>query len=789
VLTLIDTITINAVSWTDKLESGATLILDKSVNLDSGKVTLKHTTKPTPFTQFDDVIITIGSVTHTVIVQADKITQISQDIYTHEITLVELTGLLVKYIMADRFFSTKTDGTLYTYEEIVEILQDTVPFGKTNVWNVSSATLSALDIDAPEKKYENTNLLAALTEIFRGAKFVPRLIRIGATNWLSHDKYNSKNNEITLSDLIGWSKEFDANNYATSVRSKVKNAVYDGDLVTAATWFPSESSSVTPRSSTGTYSDAKAQYQFDNSIRRIIIAKITNLNVLTVGIVTADISAYVVSKENWDGLPLGSRVATTLYGEIAQRNTLYYTVDGTIVENMGTEYKESASITHDAMEMVINSWLDNHATYNVSQYDSAQNIEDYAVQYFYQPYVDMDITAERWDNDISKRSTILSNQKDTIIDLGRYASILNDTVNQLANGNYVIQRALTDYTDRFELGDYTSDNYIVIKAGYEYYPSHIIETVELAKDFVTLDGYQMVDRKVRPYAISRSNVKSNFVYTEYIELSSTNRTNTGSLTTQGLKTLLNAFDFLAADDMPIYNAQYFSVSSNQGSSAINMSAIGIGVDGLRFTCNFTNPKLAGNQLASDGYNTVIVPIRYTNENGYMGSASIEFIHDVTITGDDYPLSAYASTTLLEINNKVYYLGTNDILGLTAELLWATDEPDVIHVAPRLSYNNSLVKLLAIAPSISVFKCGATTRYDIYDTVAKETTGSSTAFTINKTTGYFELDSALSTALIGKTWAVGNTTTGELYFTVNYDGTDRHKIYFNNLIEKTDTTIL
>jgi hypothetical protein len=780
------------------IEIGVVVTLDGTEQFDNGQIVIKHSTREAPYTEADDVILTVDGFPYELMIQADRVQEITSTLFNHTITLTEFSAKMVKYYIQDKFFTFNSSGDLWTHKEVANIIYDIVPFQKQQFASIVTGTLDALDTPMPQKKFEGLNLWQIYVDLFRGIKAVPRLNRL---NQLSHTYYNALNNPITLSNLTGWQKDVDFNNYATTIVSDVRNATYDGngDLVAGGTWWPSETQGSTPRSTGGNYSDDTAQYQLSFNSRAVIISRITNLLLTGSRTITADISEYVVSKEEWDGLPLGGNVLATLYTERAQRNTLYFDIDGnTVASNMADSFKDNTGVSHTTIEMVIKTWLFNDLTYSLTDY-TANNIRTLEMQFFYIISDNVAMSAEKWDNSVTKQSQIYSGQKDTVIDIGRMGGVMNDIANRMSNGVWVIRQRHYAQDELLELNDYTSDGYKIIKAQHEFYPNHIDSTYELAKDWVTIDGYTITYRSTDPYSIGRDNVESNHRYIDYLEFSTTSRTKTGALTSQGERTVLNYLNYDLADDLPVYKAQYTSSDSNQGSDKINMDSNGMASTGaqggMHFTTGFREPKNAGYRQTSesDGVTTIYKneAVRYTAQDGSMERATIEFCHDITVSPTSYPLGAASANDLIELNNFYYALQPNEILGLNYELLPCTDEPDSIVVTSEFSKKNNLVRLVDVAPTLFLHVCLPTTKYTIYDTVVKDSQSiHSVPPLVNKSLGFIDTTSISGTATA--TWAISwqdtstSPATNRLIMAVNYDGTSRQVIYINNLKERSTT---
>ena len=756
------------------------IVDDKTEALDSGTMVCKHLSREDEFIEGDEITITIDSEVFYRIVETDNVITIADGIYNHELTLVEETAKLTKYVGADRFLTVDSNGAKLTYNQHLELLRQTVPLQGDRPFTVPASTISLLDKQASTKKYENPTLLDNLTELFRGVNAVPRLLRSGD---LSFDLYNERNNPITLGQLTGQRRQNDLSNFALNVRSKAKNLIFEGGTVTSGTWFPSETEGITPRSSTSKYDDSTAQWQINRGIRKVIDGTLMDLEIEfpagsgTFINIDLDITSQIVSQEEWEGLPIGTGTA----GEGAtQNNTIYHKIGGETINNIGDKFEE-VGIDPTIIELLIKEALFNDPTYSASNY-SATTISGLKLRIFFQPYFDADLTSRKYEG-VSKRSYMLSNQKDKIVDLRRYANILMSTANQLANGNWVVKKTHDTIADCFELGDYTADNFQIIKRKLIVFQNKINAVYELSKNFRNLDAQVSVQNTVDPYTIINDDVESNFVWTEYIELSDTQKIPSGVMGFDGLRALMNGLSFQSIYDNPIYHAEFYSVDADGLSSGEKLSipALSIGTDdGIRTFMEFNSPNLAGNQLIT-GTPKELNPILYTDTGGGMVSAQVNFTVATNVNDPNLlpVITTPQASGLIETPTINFYLQPNERFGLTVEQQFLNTEKYILYRG--FAENNSLVKELALAPSIKVYYTNDNDEvYDIYDTTIKPSSVKLGSPTIDPFTGIIDVSAFIGTAT--HNWCLADESNEEVYLAVNYDGTSTQVVYINLLDE-------
>jgi len=783
-VTLADTLTDLDISLHP--ESPISLTFDKTETLESGVLVCKHLTREDSFIEGDTVTIVIDAETFYFIIETDDVNEVAKDIFNHSVTIVEVTAKLTKYVGADRYFTLASQD----YIDHLEIIRETVPLNGNPAFNIPTATDTFLSTNASEKKYEGIHLYSNLIELFRSKNAVPRLLNNGD---LTYNLYNEVNNPITLADLKGNRKSKNFTNYALAVRSKAKNISHTA--VQGAIWYPSSTEGVTPRSTSNKYSDDNAIWTLPESVKNLFVATIVDYETSAVGpaggvTIDLDISEYVISKDEWDGLIVGDATITALVvGELAQRKTIYYNIGDNILNNIGSETSPAIGLDYTVSRALITSALID-AGYEFLDYKSI-DIQDIKLKLFYTPYFDADMTSEK-ESGVEKRSTVLTNQKDRLLDIQRYSNVLKGTINRMANDEWSITKKHDSLSDRFELGDYTADNYQIIRSTFEIYPNKVDAIYELSKNFINLDAQQSISNQPRPYTISRETIKTAFVFTEYIELSNTLKTETSSITQTGINRLLNVLDYDVADDKPIYNSEYESDDSPLGANErYSSSAIAIATsDGIRIFTGFNSPNVAGTQLIADpnwiGAGKKLNQLIYTDNGGLMESAQYNFVNESTIVANDHPLVTEQTTNLMLVTPTINFnLQPNEIFRYTHELLTAVDDTFLIY-EPFLAHNSFVTEIDGVVPTLTCFISEADTFYNIYDTHVKNSIGTTS---YSSSSALRKLDVTSDALTSTRTWAIADSTTGELYCAVNQSATDNSVVRWNFLNERTSKTDL
>jgi hypothetical protein len=760
-------------------------ILDGTEEFNFGKLIITNSTQRTPYPDYEDVEVEINTVnTYEAIIQQDFVTRIAPDIYKHEITLAEVVIKLSQYIMADRYYTT-IDGAVITYEDQLNNILLTHNFGKTSPFTIHADTQTLLDVTATEKEYSGGDLLTTLTDMFRAVNAIPTL---SLNNVIGHELIgDGTGNLITISNIIGESITSDIADYGMAVHSKVTNATYEGgSIVDGGTYFPAKGYGITPRSSETKWQDADAEYLLDSGIRRVVSARIRNLDSQTLGVITAEVGVWIVPQEEWNDLTI-ERTRNTMIQSKHKNNTLYYAEGDNIIKNMGVGYQNNVvtPLTDTAMEGLIRSYW--YSLYTTDAEYKSQNIKDYEIEFYYRAQRDMDVRTERHNIDrVVKNATLINNQKDSKLELQRYGNALKSQINRIGNDSYEVTlryKEASPFTFH-KINDYTSEGYKIVKAQFIARELSIDVIYKLVKNASILNPFTAVNRSISPFTVTKRNILSCFVYNEYFEISTVNRANSGLLTTLGRKSLLNALKWNATYDTPVYNSQF--VSSSSGSNRLDMSATGIPLgQSMVFNAQFLEPKIAGYQLATDAIGQKLTPVAYTDSYGQVGTFTMKWFNSLVATANTHPIGAFNANVLIDSKTYSVNLNPNEKLGLSFHSHCITNNSNII-IGDYFVENNSLIRQLGVQQGVSLKRYAGTVKYNVYDKYAKSGSTGTGSFIV--ATDYASI--AISSVSAGETWVICETASpNRLYLAVNYDGTDYTTLYFNDLEDRPNTETL
>ena len=270
------------------------------------------------------------------LVQADNPVKLNATDYEHNLTLVENIAFFDEIFTADRSF--KILGQ--TLEDILTAYKRELEAYHNILITWTTIPQAVLDETIPFKEFSGLNFSSILLSLFRKLWAVPKVNRVG-NNWDIYPQYISNKNSLITSDSI--SETYQQNNvdYATKIKSQLKNAVNEQ---TESKWFPSENGYILPRSSSLEIITSNLRYTLDSKIIAITkaIAVGVKYNALNndTGItdtlyLDVDITTLVVQEEAYDLLPITTSISSGIIDQTENnKNHIRYKVGQPYITNL-----------------------------------------------------------------------------------------------------------------------------------------------------------------------------------------------------------------------------------------------------------------------------------------------------------------------------------------------------------------------------------------------------------------------------------------------------------------------
>jgi len=634
---------INDVNFTDRVEIDLSFVEKLNRELDEGYISIPHTFKATPFTLFDivdiywdDELIFSGRVS------MDRVSVASYNdrLFNHEISIIEHTKILEKYIVKGKTFTksiTQTSSNPYTLFDVLTILKNTVPLelkeisGTLRPFGIPPETETLTSsIIAPEFNFKDLTLRQALDQVASVLDSIVRLDRNSSLIFTQYDKLKDKIDFVANDYMISQN----INDYSTTIESEMLNSVMGAnDIVNEQLEevYPSKTGFATLRS--GSF-----QFTFENEAYIETKRPIYRVNdVITLVDVTVNKKLPGESQENLINqileISIGDRILpfevwNTLEVDgglegndptpiefkpdnFFKNNTFYYkygkknifvgeitgvfgtvnTIEPLVYASTFARLREQGVLPSN---MDTSPFIDENGVewelLNAIIPTAITNVESqgrFLTRTFYTPIpralrfqVERDTVSE-----VHYYTETIVNQQTRLVDINKYGNNLKGRVNQMGNSIKQLSHRISSPLDSFSVGDFVLDDglYVITQKEVIVHRNYSVVNYELTRNFNNFSQFMGVDKEIRQSEVGESDrtVERDLLYKEYVEIETTK--NTAKQGSKNSLTLLDNVSFIKTLDK---NEQH------------------VGVDFAAFTNeNFNNWFVVGLNKVSGG-NTI-----------------------------------------------------------------------------------------------------------------------------------------------------------------------------------------
>ena len=737
-------------------------------------------------------------------------------VFTYE-TTSEAVGNY--YQPLDFDFSFSTSETLFTQSllDIIDSLRLTAEinfekFAESEaLFTIDPALETILDkIEAPQFFINRPNHKEAIDQVL---KYVNAISRIKVGNVLSADFFNELANELTtndLSTLLDKTRKHDITNYATAFESTITNTLNEGDKGGSTIVYPDESNFISLRVEPGSDSVILGS---DNGV--FVLPEPINNTVKVTALVSGggfpigggdeisfanlelDVTRNVVESDLYK--ILDEDASQVIETDILYKSTvLRFTKDDILVKGAG-DVSGVFSLNQNFINMLKNALFTQEKLFNATITGVGGDFKQWYLRIEYVPSVDRRIQVERKDiSEVNIQSEIETNQRDNIISLTNYANNLYGTAQRLGNSEITFHHFVTDLSQALNIGDYTTDLFIITKREFIFYTDYIIVKYELNKNFNRIASFIGIDSQVRQYEVPKSGeaLDRHLLYKEYVHVGFTPLTDDNDddmfLKDEGLNVLLDTFNDVPSavvkNALVTPDAQGFTDEPGFDKIGRSLDSSG-GGDSLRFSFDFeTNVKVA-DQIVSKNSRLVNNPVKYTSDDGRLERMKMTYVDTiekssfVQLQTDTriYPLVFDG-----KIDNSKILFDTPDwflILKDSSErLIWNSQvqivpysdiETKELIVGRFFTERNDLVN--QIDTGELYLWTSDTEYYNEFDTIAAKGSNTDEVISITRGTRVLSVNAAETTGK--KSWAIADGN-GNLYMAVNQRFGERNELYFS-----------
>ena len=574
---------INEVDFTNRVEIDLSFVNKLNRELDEGYISIPHTLRATPFSMFDiidiyedDTLIFSGRTS----MDRVSVSSYNDKLFNHEISIVEHTKILEKYIVKGKTFTrpiSSNDTPPYTLLEVVQILRKTTPLELLSLetsfrpFSIPQETVNLLDgIIAPEFNFKDLTLRQALDQVASVVDSIVRLDREGDLTLTQFDKLKDKIEFIANDYKISQ----DINDYSTTIESEMLNSVMGANDLENLLYeevYPSERTFTTLRSNDYLFAfgdlthipTPRPIYRVNDVKVMVFVSSVTSQTpeqfpestTLASGYLEISIADRVLPFEIWNNLDVGESVELIDKTKFFKNNTFYYrygekniyvgesfglfgtqTVVRNVIRNSAINHFINIGILPPEME----TWEyedENEVLFRIQGVDLAFSQNQVInrgllpCRVYYTPIP----RAQRFQverdtiNEVDFYSETIVNQQTRLIDVEKYGNNLKGRVNQMGNSAKQLSHRVSSPLQTFNIGDFLIDNglYVITQKEVIIHRNHTIANYELARNFNKFSQFMGVDKEIRQHEIGEANrtIERDLLYKEYVEIDTTKDVN------------------------------------------------------------------------------------------------------------------------------------------------------------------------------------------------------------------------------------------------------------------------
>jgi hypothetical protein len=803
-----------------------TLKLDES--LDTGVLTIPRSTRRNKFSRFARVEITINDgvenkattwLIYTTKVEIDS--RGTRKTYNHTIGLIEPTKWLEKFVVGTLTFTQPLTGTQKTLYDNVERVRQLVPFVPRS--KVNSTRLFRLDttfktkiesVIAPQMYLDKKNLRETLIELFKVVNAIPRLYY--DSGWvLTGDFINQRQLEIEIGDGdIDYVQEASGENFAQSAEifhentiPEQDNVIYEGSITDYIT-FRNNEVILGESDLKLVLSQQVSEFKNIDMILRRDDTTISKINM----------NKYLYEKKVYDSLDMES------LSDEKKALAIYWTYKSNEIQGFSETF--GAIFEKMAIERILED-LGEDLFWESLDFTSSQ-IYNLLFQVEYVPYIETMRSIQYRENFepyalspdlLDQYSAILINQGERINELYDLTENVYGQIQRLGVDTVSISKKHYLFSEVYNLGDYTTDGYIVTKVEIIPYTTYLIARYELSKNWNRIAQFIQIDKEFRPYEVSLT--KSAFTLKRdilmnigFVEISNIKKYSPSDVDYLDLQTkymttfLTGTFTnniTVAKLRSPIYTyslAKPFAAMAEKNT--------------LKWKFDFFDTKLAGKQVVPDTESLAGIlsgrriqkGVYYTNEKGELETLRVYLqngIYNINalVIGDDelaklvadnfplvdeYSYSSYLKTPIFQLPDYDIKKDSAELLGLEIYLSTAPQYDLVNHfiIGDSLLKENALIKERETSKTLYFY--GLTSPIEKTNTTKIDLSSATILNGVSVNTYYDHIEVPTLVYTNYDYYAIADTS-GNLYLGVNQvdysgDKTIISTIYFNVLSSKT-----
>jgi hypothetical protein len=608
------------------------------------------------------------------VIENDRVVETRSGLYQHTLKLVENMARFDVVIPASRSHQTRTGFAITLGDVLEKYKRECLRFHYVNIDFVAGDYLNAI---ISPKEYDQEKLSNIISDLFRTINAYAKVYYDYVDEkWYFFPQFINQRNVLIDSNRQAYISQQNAYDYATKVRTSVKNGVFNNPT---PLYYPSDNGYITPRSSGFVMRESEYEYVLDSNTALVkwVGVKVQFQLTSTGEFITEyiDITKYTVTQEEYDGLLIVRQGDLIAYQTTQHKsNCVILDLEDNKISNLfDTEgrllgFNESIDILRNA---ALSATFDKYGRSDVTNFNIS-DLEDRELRIQYVKQRNNDLTVQRISNVGMNQATAPYTQQSSVIDTGKYMDSLGLIVNRMGNQEKTIIKTFSNDETLYEVGDYDSEGFVITEAKYTIHNNDYYGEFVLTKNLANTNADYALRYELTPYTVSAKKLTTNVIDEMYVIANTEQMTFKHKFTTSGLDSLFGIFTNLPKQKIE------FGIFKQTNQTFDNDKALHmpvdtqVGANTLAFNVQFKEPLVAGKYKEVDGSTVRLQPILYTAdiEDDYiLNDFSLYLSNGANIEDDGfYPIideTQAIKDNALTINEQMPIdLGINDSFAYT-----------------------------------------------------------------------------------------------------------------------------
>ena len=782
--------------------------------LDSGLITVPLSERKTRYPRWSKVSLLVGHLEFNMFVWGDEVHNVvkgNNPLYEHQLTLIEPTKWLERFMLPYITFIQPLFGDKYTMKDVVERIiriSPVMPSGmlhaNTRACRLSAQLAERLDgIIAPQFFLEPSNMREALISVLSYVNAIPRMNMHGV---LDATFFNEYEEQIVVFDTASYQESVDSEEYATTLETTIPVLTGSKDDKRVSARVMSRKDVVGVRSRDPIMGDENWYVQLPYKMQELQKLE------LYIGIwanpseadpiyksTYVDLTNYIFPKQEYDALLASGSDFTA-----RKTHAIWYEQNNNYIDGFTTPWGAFGVLPSimNILAEVMALYVDPDYPEYLFEIQPGHEWYNYLFRVTYVPVLDSRIHIEREDiHEINMNSIIVGNIRGDVSDIQNITTNMYGRIQRLGLAPVLRANIYVDTTMIRSMNSYTVDDEVITDREIIGFPDFVAVRYETTPRFNRLSLFLAVDRQFRALQVlpDAQIVTRREIVKDYIIIDTENKENLSMIS--HIQTFMQVFENINEN----YSANIAYIEIDSGETAkLLMPCVSMGGQStMLFELKFPSPNIAGNAQIEQSSRRVMKAIPYTKEDGSFDHINIrlydyfygtkvgeeDFMNDESFyqeyandfahgfpavrVGDDYTVAD--TPPLISTGDLRIFLDTNEtlVLGIQIQLLPSQELIlDVVIGLNITTMNPMVTNYENDKPQLYVWLTNE--RY--HKTENKFAKGS--VSTITYTVGYnwIELSEEIP---LGTHWAIADLN-GNLYLAVNQSTNQYQKLYFNRM---------